>query len=95
MESNELRVENYIAKDGSIIQATPAAIEYADLFDPIPLTEEWLVRLGFKKERHRDEYVFSSDWFYDARKLLIHEQSAVVFNNRQDSYYAITGSVSV
>jgi hypothetical protein len=28
-------------------------------FDPIPLTEEWLLKFGFKKERHFDLIVYA------------------------------------
>lgn len=51
MTANELRVGNWVEKDGEIYQASSASIVLLErgeaTINPIPLTEEWLLRLGF------------------------------------------------
>lgn len=49
MRAEELRIGNYISCDDEVERInTGYAIEDADIFEPIPLTEEWLKRLGFE-----------------------------------------------
>jgi hypothetical protein len=56
MKAQELRINNYLTKiDGTSIQVTSLEIKCAEemnghfnsTFEPIPLTEEWLLKLGF------------------------------------------------
>lgn len=73
IEAKELRVGNWISKDGEIFQAsgyTILGVEHGDFqVDAIPLTEEWLVKFGFEfnggmgyKNPHNDEHwYFSTD----------------------------------
>lgn len=53
MKSNELRVGNWVnnnEEDYQITSATIAQLERGDsTAKPIPLTDEWLLRLGFKE----------------------------------------------
>lgn len=67
MEANELRINNYVlfSEDSTVFEVTEisktslsvkneteeAWIEI-DEFEPIPLTEEWLIKFGFKKIPH-------------------------------------------
>ena len=59
MNANELRIGNYVfTKDKHLILFTSFfglcnAEVSPDKFEPIPLTEEWLVEFGFKKERRK------------------------------------------
>jgi hypothetical protein len=53
MKANELRIGNYYNQNGAISQVTPNTIEEVweaqrTWCKPIPLTEEWLLRFGFK-----------------------------------------------
>jgi len=56
MKANELRIGNYVMKDGYEIIVSPYNISELyvvvplDEYEPIPLTEEWLIKFGF------DEY---------------------------------------
>ena len=63
MEANELRIGNWIdTKDFHIdkfkglYQYDPEWYEYVHMFEPIPLTEEWLLKFGFKN--WGDKYTF-------------------------------------
>jgi len=53
MKANELRIGNLIMKDGEVFQSTEYTplimVRYGERFDPIPLTEEWLLKFGFEK----------------------------------------------
>lgn len=48
MEAKELRIGNWIEKEGKIYQATALTIFCCGkLHKPIPITEEWLKKFGF------------------------------------------------
>jgi len=50
MKANELRVGNWVKESDRLVHIHDGfGIDHAHNFDPIPLTEEWLVKLGFKK----------------------------------------------
>lgn len=59
IKPEELRIGNCVVGDGDakkrLVIVGFDELEYAHLFSPIPLTEEWLLKFGFKKE---DEYNF-------------------------------------
>ena len=63
MNANELRLGNFINHNHSIgmkLQAQlncPKDIDSFREFEPIPLTEEWLVKFGFKKEKEFYFYI--------------------------------------
>lgn len=64
MTPNELRIGNYYAHNERIEQVTPSVI--MEVWDapriwckPIPLTEEWLLKFGFKKKRLDDAYWYT------------------------------------
>lgn len=61
IKANELRIGNYIKlmlndEDFVIVQVTLNDLEAVDnkkgLYEPIPLTEEWLLNFGFEKNDH-------------------------------------------
>lgn len=64
MESKELRIENLVTYYGRVVSITGITEEHpfiylitADYLDwdeiePIPLTEEWLLKFGFEKTKH-------------------------------------------
>jgi hypothetical protein len=76
MKANELRLGNLIydipERGGKIISVNKVWIDddgeslYFDLCNPIPLTEEWLLKFGFmfaKKSRYGNKYTFGmADW---------------------------------
>lgn len=90
MKANELRIGNLVKhdsfigfivsiyKDGVIVDFTknPFKIDGYASIQPIPLTEEWLVKLGFERDKTGDLsiminsidthlfFVVTKDWFY-------------------------------
>ena len=74
MKSTELRIGNLLSWDGEVHDweaedfASPSLLKYAQ---PIPLTEEWLVKFGFyfdgvryQKEINNNLWVFVKNNFY-------------------------------
>lgn len=65
MEANELRIGNYIKTKQGVEQFTPFMMfgmyntevlsveRFDDRYKPIPLTEEWILDFGLKKEKDR------------------------------------------
>lgn len=55
IQPNELRIGNYVFNgDGEVYPITvvhPITKVY-ERFEPIPLTEDWLVKFGFEKDQH-------------------------------------------
>jgi hypothetical protein len=54
--ANEIRIGNYYDHNGEVRKVSPSTIEEVWNAErlwckPIPLTEEWLVRFGFKKHK--------------------------------------------
>jgi len=51
IKSNELRIGNSILQDGELVFVTPWRLGLIELdsvvYEPIPLTEEWLIKFGF------------------------------------------------
>ena len=57
MEAKELRIGNYLIHDGYFIKSYSVdgfinIIKNIDNYEPIPLTEEWLVKFGFLLDLH-------------------------------------------
>jgi hypothetical protein len=79
MEANELRIGNYFTefkevKQVSGIESFPTVVvwDYTGceclLFEPIPLTEEWLVKFGFEKDSTR---TFSHRFTIECQKSML------------------------
>ena len=63
MKANELRIGNWYDHNGIPKQATPNTIEEVweserSWCKPIPLTEEWLLKFGFEKEKENYSWYF-------------------------------------
>jgi hypothetical protein len=73
MKASELRIGNYFLRNNIASQVHPCIIE--DVFngktniDPIPLTEEWLLKLEFKyKEWDNNFIIKNGDYFNSIKK---------------------------
>ena len=51
---NELRIRNLVKKGEEIFETDFITIKMAHNYQPIPLTEEWLLKFGF--DRHHKDY---------------------------------------
>lgn len=119
MEAKELRLGNYIecfkkyAKGIHTVDlSTFSNVIYDEeeknnLFKPIPLTEEWLVKFGFEKVyessfRVKYDYMRDFRFGYDVNKALKNTPEGVSFrgdnytnikhvHQLQNLYYALTG----
>lgn len=69
MKANELRIGNYYkwyAEGNEYIYQVDAKDFTSDNiknFDPIPLTEEWLLKFGFKSNPYNDTYYLENIYF--------------------------------
>jgi hypothetical protein len=100
MKAEELRIGNYYNKNGEIEQITPNDIievwESERIWcKPIPLTEEWLLKFGFKKVEGWDDM-----FYFEIGNFQVYEYnvSGFEFNDfdikhvhqLQNLYYALT-----
>jgi hypothetical protein len=114
LQNNELRIGNlFILPNGDIgkisyheIRLMVVAIEKPD-YQPIPLTEEWLLKFGFEKRTtvlHSVQYFIgfnpiTHDWMFDILWLVGHEYPfyrnghfAIKYVHQlQNLYFALTG----
>lgn len=107
MKASELRMGNWLMRDsqpeGFLVDAqTILRMSLSGIRDekPIPLTEEWLVKLGFKKDRI--DYWRPDEWFYainqksDGTFWLAEDECDPVteikyVHQLQNLYFALTG----
>ncbi len=100
MKANELRINNYLQDfGGNIAQVIYLTKDKIILESPIPLTEEWLLKFGFKRQINQPyaDYILN-DWgicyeidtnnyfWYDYDKLEIK-----YVHQLQNIYFALTG----
>lgn len=119
MKATELRIGNYYqyAGDSGIVYTQVQAIKYNqfgllsdfngtnfEICKPIPLTEEWLLRFGFKAHTYEDEvfgyvlndfgyineYQFRIRNFIDFEGIIIPKAIKTV-HQLQNLYFALTG----
>ena len=63
MRAKELRIGNLIQKNGKIHYTNiftlrdikNLSIDDTDIFEPIPITEDWLLKCGFEKVKNKDK----------------------------------------
>ena len=72
MKANELRIENYILNDGVVVQADGRTIfdiwsGTSKNYQPIPITEEWLIKFGFESNPYQDRYELG-DLYFECNK---------------------------
>lgn len=104
MKANELRIGNFVSKDGEIYEADFITIRMTENYEPIPLTEEWLIKFGFESINTHGLVTF------DKGRLSIHlpcshykngrtyfnswciiEHSVKYVHQLQNLYFALTG----
>lgn len=100
-KANELRIGNYVYDTlGKVNKINLEAITYIEKephnqVKPIPLTEEWLFKFGFKKKYksyEKCDFTFLQGGFDKlAYKLTIIENTPKYVHQLQNLYFALTG----
>jgi len=109
IKPQEIRIGNYIdnysmpflAVTGRLLRAFDESKEYCKLYKPIPLTSEWLVKLGFVSDNDKYDPIYKkghvslmgsgiiNDW------ILRHDSHGIVniqyLHQLQNGFYMITG----
>ena len=103
MKASELRINNYLYNDGVVVKIDARTI--FDIWDdkglknyqPIPLTEEWLLRFGFeKKGMNRTRWTFwKIDLVEDEKGIYSFDESRIYIDIKyvhqlQNLYFALT-----
>lgn len=83
MKATELRIGNYVSNNGFIPYEINSidilhCVKFENSFEPIPLTEEWLLNFGFEKEE-----IDTEDFFEIKYKKQINED---IFINYADDF---------
>lgn len=106
MKANELRIGNYVldSEGGQVTEVMPSdfSITVCTYLEPIPLTEEWLIKFGFYYNKSFEHYQL----VYDNGSVLIIEKSIRAWiwkfnkvqsiklqhvHQLQNLYFALTG----
>lgn len=107
IEPRELRIGNLLYIQTGATSLCPIEITGLDIYDqfkgfipslqPIPLTEEWLVKFGFEKKRGWDDSPFYKkndvDIYIVSDKSFTNELDVPIkhVHQLQNLYYALTG----
>ena len=91
MKANELRIGNYITFD-SVDKPSYFEINlfnYLDRLKPIQLTEEWLLKAGFKYKKYHPTTIGSADVFGSGLYVsqMINNGFSLVFQTDKKSFY--------
>jgi hypothetical protein len=99
MKANELRIGNYIHHLGRVMEVkkTYYVSLILDFCEPIPLTEEWLLKFGFEKSSYYYEIKgIAISLGEDGRTILngcgeVNAKHCVYVHQLQNLYFALTG----
>lgn len=110
MKTSDLIIGNYIKlmfnhEDYETLQVTLNDLVSVDkkqaVYEPIPLTEEWLLKFGFKKDLENDLYLESTStsffvWQNNRVELLDNKNNICIshceyVHQLQNLYFALTG----
>jgi hypothetical protein len=104
MKASELRIGNFVKGKETNVYWTVEAIDSnsifshvkwrsLDAFEPIPLTEEWLLKFGFEKVAENDfilgKYSLYYLLYYDGYR--VSEITPKYVHQLQNLYFALTG----
>lgn len=67
-----------------------------DKINPIPITEEWLLRFGFQRESLKSSWTLNDEEIWDdlpiGRKIIYQNTPVYYVHQLQNLYYALTGN---
>jgi hypothetical protein len=98
IKANELRIGNWFDFNGRPMQVRPITINdifYGKIYEPLPLTEEWLIKFGFEKTPlhyfKKDGIILSVEDFY--YECFLGSNSVIIkyVHQLQNLYFALTG----
>ena len=101
MDAKELRIGNLVEKGNELFEADFITIKMANNYNPIPLTEEWLLKFGFDKREDGDFNLFKhsevdiiidkdfSSWMCDGINFSVNNIRYV--HKLQNLYFALMG----
>tara|TARA_R110000772_G_scaffold145504_1_gene255489 strand:+ start:31209 stop:31523 length:315 start_codon:yes stop_codon:yes gene_type:complete len=98
IQANELRIGNLFNPIIDVkVEAWMLLPESKIVFEPIPLTEDWLVRFGFDKNEYKKEVWFSGNKLaIDFRNgqyfIRGYEINVKYIHQLQNLYFALTGT---
>lgn len=75
------------------VEGESAYIERYDSFEGIPLTEEWLIKFGYKKYPHGDALFLPGHLVWVCNDLFIDDKNGIVLkyvHQIQNLYFALT-----
>ena len=62
MKANELRIGNWVKRKGLVVQCDHMSVDncysWPEQYEPIPITEEWLVKFGFEEVKRYGDGVW-------------------------------------
>lgn len=107
MKANELRIGNLILDNKEVKKVTSGMLSNWDIikrdyggYNPIPITEEWLLKFGFEKPAHTwcgDKFHLTNyDRDHSLWCVAMNKNNAIIANIRylhqlQNLYFALTG----
>jgi hypothetical protein len=100
MTSKDLRIGNWVKWGDGIIQFELGMFNREDIIyaEPIPLTEEWLLRMGFEKlnQHYWSLNGFNYQMIFSNNSLDVHKRKYLIKNVKhvhslQNLYFALTG----
>jgi hypothetical protein len=108
IKENELRIGNLVGYDGRVFEIDTIAKEFPTLntiefgigvvdwmnVNPIPLTEEWLLKFGFIKHVNQSIWYTLNKvdvWFFDGKYVNDIDVEIKYVNQLQNLYWCLTG----
>lgn len=97
MKENELRIGNWINVGGELNQFTIADFcdifdngnkWFKDLFKPIPLTEEWLLKFGFEEiETLHTHWKSDKGFFLNGYVIFMEKNLGAIIGEKSNDYF--------
>jgi hypothetical protein len=105
MKASELRIGNYVLRTDGSLALIETGSDITSFWNPVVLTEEWLLKLGFKDDEphsfiNLDEHGVMSIQFDQYRKIISLFSAGAHYylpeikyvHQLQNLYYSLTGT---
>lgn len=100
MKANELRIGNWVNDQGLNLQVGMINSEIVKSMEPIPLTEEWLIKFGFKRDELNGYYyptwrkfipIYKRGHYYNFNGISLSCNDFEYVHQLQNLYFTLTG----